>query len=82
MIDSTNPNLIRMDENPFITFNKITRELHCEHCTQIDTEVDSQRHVVDFAKAHSECPVNATSEQREKANKKCYEYGFRSAFGY
>lgn len=53
--DSKNSNLIRMDDFPFITVDKISKELKCENCTQVDSKIKDLNQVIFFVKAHSIC---------------------------
>lgn len=81
MIDPSNKDLVRMEEHPFITFNRVTRVLTCEHCRSTETGVQDAEHIIGFAQAHRPCLSNATPEQQKAAQQRAHALGFKSVFG-
>lgn len=80
MQDPSNKDLIRLDGHTYITFNRATQVLTCEHCRTVEEGVDG-RDIVGFATAHRPCPPNATPDQQKAAQQRARALGLRAVFG-
>ena len=80
MQDPSNKDLIRLDGHTYITFNRATATLTCEHCRATETGVE-QMQIISFAQAHRPCPPNATPDQQKAAQQRARALGFRAVFG-
>lgn len=68
MIDPSNKDLVRMDEHPFITFNRATRVLTCEHCrstTYLSMKIMNSLAVLALACIALVNPNTATADDRD-----------------